>query len=109
VRSLIARPPDSPAVYDDQARLIRGRLFIYRYARDQRLPQPAAVAETPAAPQLRPSCSGTAAAASAPEIQDGHYYAVAEVTFSYATAEYGLLNWQALVELETEAVLYLRR
>ena len=109
VRSLIARPPDSPAVYDDQARLIRGRLFIYRYAADQRLPQPAAVAETPAAAPVEAVLQPVLPLPPVPpEIQDGHYYAVAEVTFSYATAEYGLLNWQALVELETEAVLYLR-
>ena len=41
-------------------------------------------------------------------IEGGRYYLVAEILFSTATQPWGPLNWRALVEVETNAVLYLR-
>jgi hypothetical protein len=41
-------------------------------------------------------------------IQDGQYYLVAELVFSLTTPEWGRLNWRVLVEVETNAILYLR-
>lgn len=105
VRSLVDRPVGLEEAAGDQARLIRGRLFVYHYEADKRLPkqQP-----TPAGP-VEGSIEPVLPVKPVPsEIQDGHYYVVTEVTFTYATEDYGRLNWLALVELESRAVLYLR-
>ncbi len=41
-------------------------------------------------------------------IKQGQYYLVAEVIFSYAPAGLRPMNWRALIEVETDSVLYLR-
>ena len=41
-------------------------------------------------------------------IQDGRYYVVREVLFSFPFPGYGTLNWRAFIEVETGVVLYLR-
>lgn len=101
---------------DDRARLIQGRFFVYEYDAENRLPHQSKPQEPTRGPNLD-NVAGAIVSEDEPvlplppvpdAIKDGRYYMVAEVTFTYATARYGLLNWLALVELETGAVLYLR-
>lgn len=96
---------ETAGIRGDEARLIRGRFFVYRYVADQRLPQPQAERAQPEGGGIQPVLPLKPVP---PEIQDGQYYVVAEVTFAFTTVEYGRLNWLALVELESGAVLYLR-
>ena len=84
---------------DDNARLIRGRFFVYRYDEKNRLPiqkptEPISDEENydrnsfeseyePTLPLLPVDQS----------IKDGQYYLVSEITFSFATIRYGSINW----------------
>ena len=99
------------------ARILSGRFFIYRYDPDQRLPKP----EKPAEPDQPPIGLTEEEAFQSPErvptlalpavdrrIRAGADYLVAELVFRYVTAEWGDINWRALVELETGSILYLR-
>ncbi|HLL31985.1 MAG TPA: DNA/RNA non-specific endonuclease [Allosphingosinicella sp.] len=130
VRSLVAGDEGAEAPGEgtlgpagDNAKLIRGRFFIYRYRADRRtaadelaarrseLAERAAQSESageepysrqeeePLVLPLPPV---------PPEIRDGDWCLVAEVTFRLTTAQHGDLVWLALVEVETGAVLYLR-
>jgi len=112
--------PDFPA----NPRLIRGRFWIYRYDADARLPEDEAPAgpvverrpvtrarrprkatgrEVPGLPVPRPFELPDVD----PRIKDGAYYMVAEITFE-VTVGRDRPVWRALVELETDSVLYLR-
>ena len=91
--------------WDRDARIIRGRFYIYRYAASERLPAHDENAagrveghEEPALP-LPPVDK---------KIKDGNWYVVAEITFSYSTEAHDHMNWRMLVELETGSVLFLR-
>ena len=89
-------------------RLIRGRLYVYRYDANERLPKHEAVPpETAGAPDSHqdPVLPLPPVPAS---IKDGQYYTVAEVTFELGIPGNEKLVWLALVEIETNAVLYLR-
>ena len=101
----MSSPAGLEAAKDDEAQLIRGRIFVYRYEAEKRLPKPQAaspeVSEGGVEPVLPLEPVPT-------EIHDGQCYVVAEVTFAFTTVAYGPLNWLALVELESGAVLYLR-
>lgn len=90
---------------DEDARIIRGRFYVYRYDASQRLPPVEAEdiegAEGHSDPALPlPKVDN--------KIKDGEWYVVAELTFSYSTAEHSQMNWRMLVEIETSSVLYLR-
>jgi zinc metalloprotease ZmpB len=122
VRSLInknkLKKTSKKKIIDDNTRLIRRRLYVYKYDKDQRLPALEKIdtskninknndehqdfenieQQIPILP-LYPVDD---------KIKHGHYYVVDEITFSYTTEEYGAINWIALVELETKSVLYLR-
>lgn len=100
------------------ARLLSGRFFIYRYDPDERLPKPEKPAEPPPvlgltgepeealqSPERVPSLPLPAVDR---RIRAGNDYLVAELVFRYATPEWGDINWRALVELETNSILYLR-
>jgi hypothetical protein len=93
----------------DDAELIRGRLYVYKYDEKNRLPHHTKQ-------QLKPE-NAKEEEESMPvlplppvdeKIEEGQYYLVAETTFSFTTDEFGDINWLALVELETDSVLYLR-
>ena len=89
----------------DNARVIRGRFFYYRYDPAKRIPRldDFADTETKEVPPLPFDL------APVPDsIQPGQYYLVSETTFSYRDKTWGDINWQALVEVETEAVLFIR-
>ncbi|MCG8598443.1 MAG: hypothetical protein MI785_29300 [Kiloniellales bacterium] len=101
-------------------KILRGRFYVYRYDASERLP--AQPDRQPQKPRLEASTRGPRPGGcfgetenpvlrlpSVPKkIEDGRYYVVAEVIFSLWTPEYELLNWRALIELTTGAVLYLR-
>ena len=107
-------------VYDN-ARLIRRRLYVYKYDKDKRLP---ALGKVDTSEKVNKNNDDNELQGfenieqqqipilPLPPVDDkikqGHYYVVDEITFSYTTEEYGAINWIALVELETKSVLYLR-
>lgn len=89
-------------------RLLRGRFYLYRYQAEERLDRRR---ERPAGadPDVEEEPVYTLPLPPVPEqIEDGRYYLVSEVTFTYPTAEYGVLTWLALVEANTGVVVYLR-
>lgn len=89
----------------DNARVIRGRFFYYRYDPAQRLPRLDDFADTET---QEPAPLPFDLAPVPASIQPGQYYLVSETTFAFRDKTWGDINWQALVEVETEAVLYLR-
>jgi hypothetical protein len=90
---------------EDQARMIRGRFFAYRYDPDERLPRmDDFLGDSTRAPQNLPFDLEPVPAS----IKPGEYYVVSEVTLSYKDPKLGDLNWMALVEPNSDAVLYLR-
>ncbi|HKG89764.1 MAG TPA: hypothetical protein VKA95_15710, partial [Nitrososphaeraceae archaeon] len=105
-------------IIDDNVRLIRRRLYIYKYDKDKRLPKLEKI-ETSEKVDKDKELQGFENLEQQQilvlplhpvddKIKPGHYYIVDEITFSYTTEEYGAINWIALVELETKSVLYLR-
>lgn len=94
-------------------RVNRGRFFVYRYDAKNRQPHGddghshSGVNEALEieAHEVHPTLPLPPVPDS---IRDGRYYLVAEVLFSTVTQPWGRLNWRALVEVETDSVLYLR-
>jgi hypothetical protein len=124
IRSLIKRselqepPMDSRGKRKDDARMIRGRFHVYKYDEKNRLPpqriEPPNVRskrEQKEKESVSPMFHEEQPILPLPpvnkKIEDGKYYLVAEITFSYTTEEFGHLNWRALVEVETDSVLLL--
>jgi hypothetical protein len=124
IRSLIKRSElqegatDSRRKRRDDARMIRGRFYVYRYDEKNRSPPPI---ESPKVTSTRRQKEASPSPMFSEEriptlplppvdkkIEDGKYYLVSEITFSFTTEEFGHLNWQALVEVETDSVLFLR-
>lgn len=104
-----AEPPAS--------RLIRGRFYVYRFQSAQRTdrhepPGPSAHHHElgPASHDDQPLC-GTPPTLPLPPlppaIEEGRWYVVAELVFRLPH-EGSRMNWRMLVEIETNAVLYLR-
>jgi hypothetical protein len=102
------------AVPDDRARLTRGRFFMYRYdEKNRQATNPADdsddIERGTAGDIEKDDVQPTLSLPPVPdEIKDGQYYLVTEIVFSLTTPQWGRLNWRALVEVETNAVLYLR-
>ncbi|MCU0836880.1 MAG: hypothetical protein MUC77_21005 [Chromatiaceae bacterium] len=105
-------------------RLIRGRFWIYRYDAAVRLPEDEepegpVVKEKPAAEnrRLRKKSEGEVPGLPLPrpfdvpdvdrKIKDGAHYMVAEIMFEVSAGRDQMV-WRALVELETNSILYLR-
>lgn len=102
---------------DNNARLIRRRLYVYKYDKDKRLPKLEKIETSEKLNKDKELQDFENIKQEIPilpvypvndKIKHGHYYVVDEVTFSFTTEEYGVINWIALVELETRSVLYLR-
>jgi zinc metalloprotease ZmpB len=117
VRELVGRPAArrrtgiaESAAPKDNARVVRGRFFIYQYDPEERLPKldnfVEAQPETGSAPPVPPLPFDLKPVPAS--IQAGEYYLVNEMTFKYDDPTFGDLTWQALVEIESDAVLYLR-
>lgn len=90
--------------------LIRGRFYAYKYDAKRRQDDNNGI-------KIRKEKSTNSFADShitlplppvSEKVKDGSYYLVAEITFSFYTVQYGNVNWLALVEVETNSVLYLR-
>ena len=102
-------------IIDDNTSLIRGRLYVYKYNKDSRLPKVKKV-DTSKKVNKNDEVQGfeNTQQPTLPlypvddKIKHGHYYVIVEITFSFTTKEYGQINWLALVELETKSGLYLR-
>jgi hypothetical protein len=101
-------------------RLIRGQFWVYQYDEEARLPSQVPIPErfnrgidrTPGeAGEIIPDDREPLVLPLPPvdeRIQDGAYYLVAEITFEMPLGERKRLTWRALVEVETNSVLYLR-
>jgi zinc metalloprotease ZmpB len=110
------------------SRLIRGRFWIYRYDAAERLQEPqepVPVAPQPGTPVVRgadeprPRRKGVreTPGLSVPRpftvppvderVKDGAYYMVAEITFDVTEGSDHLV-WRALLDVETDSILYLR-
>jgi hypothetical protein len=106
------------------ARLIRGRFWIYKYDADERLqepqdPVPPSVAGQPneriRSPRRKGVRESPGLAMTRPftvppvdeRIKDGAYYMVAEITFEVGVGGDHLV-WRALIDVETDSILYLR-
>lgn len=94
-------------------RLIRGRFFVYRYDPQQRVAKPKLEPNDPAGvtgSDDEPFC-GTPPSLPLPPVPDsireGHWYLVAELIFRFPF-QGERMNWRALVEVETNTILYLR-
>ncbi len=87
-----------------------GRFFLYQFDPEQRMAR-----ETSNDPKIGKKIDVSEdvhPTISLPEvdkrIKQGQYYLVAEVVFAYAPAGLRSMNWVALLEVETDSVLYLR-
>lgn len=109
---------DTQEAPDDDARAIRCRFFVYRYEAAKRLPlgaihlsPPQGTTETEQAAADSLEVSGESPTLSLPpvdpSIYDGAWRLVSEVTFTLTTPQHGMLNWRALVDVETDSVLLL--
>jgi len=117
-RALLLDVLDLPS--DAEPRLIRGRFWVYQYDPQDRLPSPVPVPErfnrgiTRSADETGQIVPDNRAPLVLPlppvadQLQDGAYYLVGELTFEQPIAERRRLTWRALVEVETNSVLYLR-
>ena len=103
---------------DDEApvpQLIRGRFFVYRYNAEKRTadyPDPNSDEQTKGATDhFNQPCCGlppTLPLPPAPKsIHDGHWYLVAELIFRLPYRGHRM-NWRMLVDVKTDAILYLR-
>lgn len=94
----------------EMPRLIRGRFFAYKYDSKRRFtdyidPIDKRDKNIAFIEEAHPSISLPTLS---DKIKNGTFYLVAEITFSYYTPQFGNVNWLALVEVETNAILYLR-
>ena len=108
-----ARETDVPAAVVRKAARLRvnqGRFFVYRYDPDERQPKKARkVGDGKALDLEREDVELTLPLPRVPRtIRRGRDYLVAEVVFSLPFAGLETLNWRALFEVETNAVLWLR-
>jgi hypothetical protein len=95
-RALVLRLLDAKPERSDLVRLIRGQFWIYKYDAAARLPashEPQLTLELPPVD---------------PQIKDGSYYLVAEITFEMPLADREVITWRAIFEPETNSVVYLR-
>jgi hypothetical protein len=123
VRSLFPSDKESKETHYSM-RLIRGRFWIYRYDAASRLPEDEepegpAIKEQPAAENRRRRKGGGGEVHGLsvprpfdvpdvdPKIKDGAFYMVGEITFEVSVGRDRMV-WRALVELETNSILYLR-
>jgi hypothetical protein len=97
----------------EDLRINRGRFFVYQYSERNRQPPSssdsvgtgAKTGEVIEQDDVQPTLPLPPVPS---EIEDGHYYLVAEILFTLVTPQWGRLNWHALVEVETDTILYLR-
>ena len=83
-------------------RINRTRLMVYRYDAARREHHDAGEHGFGAQPPTLPLPPLPAS------IRDGNHYVVVEALFSYPLPDWGMLNWQAFIEPDSGAVLFLR-
>lgn len=117
LESLTATGADaSNGAYDDMVRAALGkngakirinatRLMVYRYDAARRLESHPHDKESTGFGGEPPTLPVTKVPAA---IKDGTHYVVVDALFTLAVKDWGTLNWQAFIELETGAVLFLR-
>ena len=89
----------------------KGRFFFYKYDPDRRVEQVPARPRPVEGPDLVPQQHTVYTLPLPPvpaSIRPGQYYLVVEVIFAYPTAAGDRMNWRALVDVATDAILYLR-
>ena len=91
---------------DEEIRFIRGRFWIYKYAAEDRFEKEEDLPEIGEG-AMHHHIPSLALEPVDKSIKDGDYYLVAEVTFEVKTGTERMV-WRALIELETNSVLYLR-
>jgi zinc metalloprotease ZmpB len=93
----------------DRLRVNQGRFFVYRYDPEERQPKAPDVDDDNVLDLEREDVELTFPLPPVPPtIQPGRDYLVAEVVFTLPFAGFDKLNWRALIEVETNAVLWLR-
>jgi zinc metalloprotease ZmpB len=106
-RARTAAGPDAAGL-----RVNRGRFFVYRYDPSQRQPVLPGVDSVVDAEGVDPEdrvIEPTLPLPPVPEtVRPGGDYLVVEVLFTLPFSGISELNWRALIEVETDAVLYLR-
>ena len=101
--------------------LISGRFFVYRYEAARRTqdeaPRPAASGQSITNVEHVAHADDQALCGTPPtlplpavpkSIREGHWYLVAELVVRYPLEGGSPMNWRALVDVETNAILYLR-
>lgn len=115
-REVPAAMAEDESVPDDSAHAIRGRFFVFRYNANERIsngreavsPESAEETESPTIDsESREDLPVLSLPKVDPSIEDGAWRVVSEVTFQLKTPELGVLNWRALVDVETNSVLLL--
>jgi hypothetical protein len=92
----------------EAARLIRGRFWIYQYIEADRLPPTGGRVDVVGETREQGAPLTLPLPAVSDAIRDGSHYLVAEITFDMPAEGREHITWQALVELTTQSVLYLR-
>jgi zinc metalloprotease ZmpB len=93
----------------DRLRVNQGRFYVYRYDPAERQPDLTDVGETKALDLETDDVELTFPLPPVPDsIQPGRDYLVNEVVFTLPFAGIEKLNWRALIEVETNTVLWLR-
>lgn len=102
---IAAKAAQPKAVASAAMKINRGRFYVYKYDASERLPDNQKI--TKAAESYAPHLILPVPAPDS-SIQDGKYYLVAEIMFTYPLAGHGNLNWRMLIDVQTDSVLYLR-
>lgn len=89
----------------DKVTINQKRLFVYMYEQKDRLPEHKEDEEQAGFKHDHPTLPLPKVA---PDIVSGQHYVVLEVLFTLTQPEQMPLNWQALIEVNTLSVLYLR-
>lgn len=99
----------APVPDADRLRVNQGRFFVYRYDPEQRQPTAPEAAADKTLDLERDDVELTFPLPPVPAtIQPGNDYLVTEVVFTLPFAGIEQLNWRALFEVETNAVLWMR-
>jgi zinc metalloprotease ZmpB len=106
----LAEQPAGDTVPDGaRLRVNRGRFFIYRYDPEQRQPKVPDAGDTKRLDLESQDVEPTFPLPAVPDtIRPGHDYLVMEVVFTLPLGGFDKLNWRALIEVETNTVLWLR-
>jgi hypothetical protein len=93
----------------DRLRVNKARFFVYRFDPDERQPEPVQIEKGQRIDLERYDVELTLPLPPVPSsIEPGQDYLVTEVVFTLPFAGIQTLNWRALIEVETDTVLYLR-